>query len=624
MLVDAAPRRLAVVVPGRWLTVVERSPLRLSVPPKRLAQLSFCQTNLEGLDDWLAELPMANVDEAAKRLYRAIGELNQLEFGFEDRYAALEALRAPIHFTCVALARRFLNQPSLLNGAVRQLAQQCQVLQNQLAVGYKVVVVDALRAKVPLTAEAIAKPPSDVVPLAIYRAIDELSNTLLRSCQLYTDPAPRVWLELNQLELLSERTRLDALRLDAAVDDESAGPFTIREAYLRAALLVCASPNKLRQRHLSALYDALAGWVPLVEMARAPAEGAFVIDLREDEPPVFAAAFNRQVHGECRVLNTDALVAALDEAAAGKGRLKRPEGAGCELLEHAAVAFSRRKARAFTRSPMVGTLEVCIGFTSAHFHLADQVEFDSLLARGSALAKETSNPFIDRVDGIKGERGDDAWSNAFDVGGTRMAENPDIENPESILLEGRAATSAVDPARYPTHLSEMVDTSPGGYCVRWRAEPPPGLQTGEILAVRENGEQRWSLATVRWMRQVQGKGHLTGMQLLSPAAIPVGACVLQKRGDAGSFMRALLLPAMKAIRLPQTLLTPRLPFQSGQKITLNQSGVEVRAQLGEVIGQSEGFSQFAFRLLETVQDINAAADARGSMTIDFDEIAREG
>lgn len=602
---------------------MDRSPLKISVPTKRLAQFSFCQTNLDSLDEWLSELPMANVDETARRLQRAIGELNQLEFGFEDRYSALEALRAPIHFTCLALARRFLNQPSLLNGAMRQTANQCQLLQNQLAVGYKVVVVDALRAKVSLTPEAIKGPPSDVVPMAIYRSIDELSNTLLRSCQLYTDPSPKLWLELNQLELLSERTRLDAIRLDAAVDDEARGPFTIREAYLRAAMLVCASPNKLRQRHLSSLYEALPGWVPLVTMANVPAEGTFVVDLREDEPPVFAAAFNRQIHGECRVLQMDALVAALDDAAAGRGRgrLNNPDGIGNEMLEHAAVAFSRRKSRSFTRTRIAGGLEVCIGLASAHYHLADQTDFEALLARGSALMRESKNPFIDRVDGIRGEHRDDAWSNAFDVGATRIAENPDVENPDAILLEGRDSTAPADAAssRYPTQFAEIVDTSPGGYCIRWSVEPPPGLQTGEILAVRENGDQRWAVATVRWLRQTQEKSHLLGMQLLSPAAMPVGARVVQKRGDHASYMRALLLPSMKALRVAQSLLTPRLPFQSGQKITLNQSGTEVRAQLGELVSQGEGYSQFAFRLFETVDDVNAAADARSPMDVDFIE-----
>ena len=236
-----------------------KTTLKLSVPPQQLAALSFCADVDEAFERWLADLPMANVDEAAKRLYRAIVEVSQLQCTLEQRFAMVELLRAPIHFTCVGLARRFLNQPVLVNETVRRFANQCQVLQNQLAVGYKVLVVQAIQSRVVIGPHVKAAEPGAIVPVAIYRAIGELTMTLLRSCQLYTDPNPRVWLELNQLLLLSERTKLTTLRLDEQADDEDHGPFTIRDAYLRAALLATVSPNKLRQRQLSALYDAQIG-----------------------------------------------------------------------------------------------------------------------------------------------------------------------------------------------------------------------------------------------------------------------------------------------------------------------------------------------------------------------------
>ena len=74
-----------------------KTTLKLSVPPQQLAALSFCDGVGEAFEHWLADLPMANVDEVAKRLYRAIVEVSQLQCKLEERFAMVELLRAPIH-----------------------------------------------------------------------------------------------------------------------------------------------------------------------------------------------------------------------------------------------------------------------------------------------------------------------------------------------------------------------------------------------------------------------------------------------------------------------------------------------------------------------------------------------
>ena len=64
------------------------------------------------------------------------------------------------------------------------------------------------------------------------------------------------------------------------------------------------------------------------------------------------------------------------------------------------------------------------------------------------------------------------------------------------------------------------------------------------------------------------------------------------------YLRALLLPAIAAISRPATLLTPRLPFQEGNKVSINLNGQELRAILSRRQTSTGSFSQFEYRKLD--------------------------
>ena len=80
--------------------------------------------------------------------------------------------------------------------------------------------------------------------------------------EFYTDTPPRAWYELNQLYRLADEL---GLATNAYADEQSrgAGMLTIIDVYLRIALLAVAKPNQLRQKDLSAVYNALDQWTSL-------------------------------------------------------------------------------------------------------------------------------------------------------------------------------------------------------------------------------------------------------------------------------------------------------------------------------------------------------------------------
>ncbi len=123
------------------------------------------------------------------------------------------------------------------------------------------------------------------------------------------------------------------------------------------------------------------------------------------------------------------------------------------------------------------------------------------------------------------------------------------------------------------------------------------MKAGEILALREDGQGNWSIGVIRWVKQLPGHGAQLGVEVLAPKARPCGARVIKKTGEASEYMRTLLLPELKAINRPATLITPALTFRSGYKLVLNLDGEEIKAQLGIQVSATPSFSQFEFTLM---------------------------
>lgn len=178
-----------------------RPQLRLRVPTPDRHNLSFCDGSLRDLRRWVAGLPKANIGETARQLYQALVELNQLQCASEQRLQMLELLRPEIHFVCQHLERHFIGQAIVLDERPRKVANLCQALQNHLAIGYKLIVSQALQ-------EPSNRQRDNHLLIALQRAIRSLTAPLVRASQLYCPVPEGLWLELHQLYQIASQAQL--------------------------------------------------------------------------------------------------------------------------------------------------------------------------------------------------------------------------------------------------------------------------------------------------------------------------------------------------------------------------------------------------------------------------------
>lgn len=249
-----------------------------------------------------------------------------------------------------------------------------------------------------------------------------------------------------------------------------------------------------------------------------------------------------------------------------------------------------QQARGFGRRHALEAGEVAQGFRAAELRVEGHVlrQVAELAARLQASCIVAEDPHAAFAGGQQAE-------DQLDGGG--LAGAVVAEQAEHLAGLQAQADATED---YPTYALPIVNHSPGGYCLSWPKEVPAQLQAGELVGLQDLPGQAWSIAVVRWIRQVRNGGTQMGIEMIAPAAQPCGLQLLRKTEQSSHYLRALLLPEIAAISRPATVITPRLPFQEGSRVQINLHGEERRAVLNRRQASTGSFSQFEYRSAEPV------------------------
>lgn len=557
------------------------SNLRLQVPTPEQTRLSFCKPTVRDLTAWIQDLPKANIGETARLLYQALLELNNFKTTPETRVQLLELLRPEVLFINSQLEKHFLNNSVMLDERPQKVANLCQALQKHLTTGYKLVIADTQHQRTPILA------------LALQRTAHSMFVSLVRTYQLYFAAPSLFWLELHQVYWLARKQSLHALAIRdpmlTSVREQS-----VEAAYSCALLLSCSRINQMRQSDIAVLARALPSWTHLATLQNASLETSlFVVDLNSDAPPRYKELIEQDTVQTRIGLNTLALAQGLidyqqpDANSALKKTIDVPQGMSSTLLAQLCSAWGNIAKRDFQRINSKGMLQACIGMSAVHYYLSDQESFESTLKSQQTTCAQY------QVNGGPA----DIWG---DVNGDH---NNHEHNPLSVDLLEYTDTHESDRstqttgALYPSYALAIVNHSPGGYCLAWHTAIPTQLQAGEIIALREDDDKPWATAVIRWIRQTGNDHTQMGVELIAPNAQPCGLQLLRSSEKSSHFLRALLVPQIQALSRPASVIAPRIPFQEGNKVAINQQGTELTATLTKRSMHTGSISQFEYSIL---------------------------
>ena len=601
---------------------------KLIVPAHNLAQLSFCGGSKESqVKQWLQQLPLTQAQQVSGHLYTAVHELSQLKTGWENRLQLLELLRIPVHQTLNGLALKYLNQPLILPEAALKTATVAQAIQKHFLNGY-LAVVRELCIKSRKTPD---KPDhSQQLVLGIQRAMTALGLLLLRSYQLYLPISSQVWAEIHSLYQLARLMQLEHIAVEENLPFHR-GLHNVHHIYLRILLMATARPNQLRQDEIENTYkllELLAHHAELETYTPAGKENLFVVLLDSNRPPFYKSNWRGEAASSALLeLRTTQLVQKVMElfksvSADSETNPLSQVSITPALINHLEQAWSHLAMRSFERQEVDTDIEVTVGLTNIHFHLAGGQPFNLFLNQTNAVSGTPDKGAIYQKRGVQlktdsAQKEDDPWGDTFDIKGTVL----DGQSLSTLNIEKQLKKQEKEgyQGHHPVYSVPLLDRSLGGYGLEWRDEIPVQVRAGELLGLREHGRTKWSIGVVRWAHQTKGATQL-GIQILAPHAIPVGLAAVHKTGGFAEYLRALQIPELKAINQPPSLIANAISFHEYGKARLYlqpQSGVsyegDVSVQLTNRLFSTGAFSQFGFRELASAKPAEEKKD-------DFDSV----
>jgi len=587
-------------------------PIKLRIPRQDLVEFSAFSLTAEHAGHWASELPMGNSAEVAQQLRVALDDFNRVDMAPDLRFQIIEALRPTIHIALSTLSKYYLNQPIVLPEEPRKAVLLAQSLYDLMATAYTITAIQTIQRKNLITSPN----PAKLVCESVHRAVTTSSLKLLLTYQLYQPIEPNAWLEVHQLYLLAERQKL----ISQLVSDDIVGDCNIKTAYLRILLLGCCKSNQLRQRDLAGVFKGLKDWVQHAELVWASeGDGLFLVDSASDQPPLYSSLFDEEPGPTCRLIGTDALIKQLKEVRKDAGErailFDKDTAVSPNVLDHLITSWGVMSKRNFARAPAQDRLWVSVGLSNTHYYVSGGINFDQLISSGGGDALvdgAAKNVFIDGRESQE----TDIWDSAFSADEEKSI---DMENIEFHIREAETQKNTNAKERHPVFPVRMFNVSPGGYCLEWPSNIPSHIRTGELISVREVDNSSWSIAVIRRVNQINNQTTLLGVELLSPRATPYGARVHHKTGDVGDIMRALLLPEIKFVGQPNTLITPRVGFKDRQKVSLILNGEESYIQLNKKIASTATYNQFEFRKLQHLEAV-AAQDKSDVINTEFESL----
>ncbi|MFO7551692.1 MAG: hypothetical protein R6W80_09815 [Haliea sp.] len=592
---------------------MSRSP-GLEIPTQRQPGRQDFNLRPKKVDAWLDSLPKANLGETARLIYHTLNQTNQRRYPFADRFRFLEQMREPVHYVTDSMRKHFLGMTFPLPEKNRKIADATREIYAAMATAYKIAIEDMARTH-PLFQD------KKLLATLLQRALSYSGRNLLTAYQIYAPCAPRTWLELHKLYGYAESRKLHRTMI-SDYQQQLSDKTSPQDEYQRLLLLALASPYQLRQGEILKIYHALERWtrqlalLPLHLQSDGDTRPRFLVRLDRDGPPRPAAytvikeshqpryrlldtePLTRQLRDEIRN-NTEVVSTTLTSVDLGRPDLSH------DLMRRLLVAWGAETKRNFPRSPKHESVEVTIGLSATHRFL------NHLLRRqgGRDLFEHRAHYESQEIRSIDEPR-HDVWdmiyssdSSTFDTSGILQMVNEEIAQQNPAPIDDEPAADSAQ--HYQAGSWLILNESASGYCLEYQDEAATQAQVGELVGIRrgQNGRTlKWGIGVIRWLKfavaqgdRQAGKTVQMGIEMLNPAAAAVGIRPAASSNNPENYQRTLMLPEIRAMNQPATLITGPVPWRPGQHAVINMLGKELPVVLSHALQNTGLFAQFQFQ-----------------------------
>ena len=539
-------------------------PLSLSVPA--ISARSTAEVELQPLKvkQWLEELPLLNVAETSRKLFSALSVHNRIEFDAKLRAELLEFFRVPITQITRELSKQYIGLPLPLSDKHKSIAEQHRQLQMEMAYGYKRVVQNS--------ADKPDANPRDLAR-AIQRAIRYLTGVLVASYETYSSYPQGAWKEIHALYAYSEKKQLSHTEIDDPLN-QAVAKSSVTRVYLQALLLDFSDPYHMPPRMIDKILHYLDRWATLAQLTDVTSTYnptcQFLVDRDSDRAGIAYVANTELMKSEnYHLLNTVALARQIHMqlTAILSGKPPPPEGLHENFFKEHAEDLLKRLINAWGVNPQ------------RSFRRVEPTRHQVQLAAGLDVINYWMN-----------------GGKTFVVSSTLVGPMPqrtsigaDIHKPTQAPLAGKEFSTW-----------DVQDVGAGGISLSSSGQTGIHIQVGELIITRTPGDGNpWSVGVIRWAKSDGSSSIEIGVQYLAPSAEPVVIKTINEHKKESDFLPALLLPEIKPLKQPQTIITHCGVHKPGNEIYMDNSYRLYKIAPTAMIEASLSFEQFTIDILNS-------------------------
>lgn len=255
--------------------------LNLSIPAERELTSSI-ELNESLLSHWLDKLPRNNLPQFIEIYLDALARFNQNQVPLKNRLFLLDMYRGPLNQLLFTLTPAALRKQYPKTEQRQKIIDDLAELMNQLAIGYKIVVIEAGLVKANLERNPIGH-------MGIYRACEQLSYLALHHYKFYRSVPTGVFRECHQLFLLCDVAGV--ANNPPFVNSQYQAADSVAKRYAQIMLLSISNPFGLQSGDVTTVYKLLRGLAAFTEIsqlteASPPAPGHFYINCLSDRTPL--------------------------------------------------------------------------------------------------------------------------------------------------------------------------------------------------------------------------------------------------------------------------------------------------------------------------------------------------
>ena len=594
----------------------------LGIPELQKPQKGAFDTRPKRVDAWLGELPLADTGECGRQIFNTLKEVNKLDISKKERLNLLNAVTGPTLNILKVLKRHYVDHTLPLSAKNKAFAELAIALNAEMAMGYKVVIEQNWTSNLSfLSRRGVAE--------AIHLAIYYLSQMLLTAYQIYIEHPANTWMHIHQLYLYAEENNIHKLAINSHELHDKLPNCSIRDLYKRIVLLGLLSPYRLRQKIMEQLYDLLLDWVKYCKVL-PPGQYSedhhqIKIRLNCDQTPGFFTEADSTNRIHTRVLDTSALVHMLSEEimhCSALGGIDHGNGLPDDVLRLAVVTWSGQSKRVFSRNRANNTLTITLGLSASHQLISELLRINPELQL-KGFCESATNAVFDRT--ISEEQLSQLVEPEMDVPAefdrplvlssvTTKEMTSDVWDPDHasktigydynirLWYEQKEKERNKDAYIAEPYNCSNINESAGGYCLVGQMESAKStakVQIGEIVGIRDTVNSDGNTVEIGVVRRIKNadNGLELGVQKLSPCAEAVGVCKFNLNKRQEKYTRALVLPALKSIDRPVTLVTHTIHKVNDQLI-INKYGYCTHIKLVKLLECTGVYCQFEFVIIK--------------------------